>query len=283
VGRSATKSDGELVIKSPGIGTDGARRWPELLSLAAAAAGWLLALGGLIGTISALSQLGLGQALPVAALCVAPPSALWMTRRTMKSRHMRAVVPARLLEQRTFGRLEAVTDSERRSLRPIATSAYEVAARTGDLLMDLVAVPGVRIFRSVQAAGAELPPVPHAVTAGRHLVFIESVAWPPGHYVAAESGRIFCDGTYIGQSARPLIAAVQHWRRALPRNHHVSAMVVVHGTEGGIDVKLPAGVPGDLTWVHAGGAIAAIRQRIPGGRPAVSRHLVAALIAAIAD
>jgi hypothetical protein len=274
------------VIKPAGIGTEVNRRGPEFLGTVGAAAAavvvWLLALGGLIGTISLLPQLGWGRALPVAALCAAAPSALWMTRRTIESRRARAVVPPRLLAQRCHGRLEAITDSDRRSLRPIAASAYEVATRTGELLADLITIPGVRIFRGVRPGGADLPPIPHAVSAGRQLVFIESVAWPPGHYETAENGQIHCDGTYIGQSVRPLIAAVQRWRKILPKNHHVSAVIVVHATTDG-DIELPSAAPGDLVWVHADGAIRAIRQRMARGRPAVSRNLVAALIAATAD
>jgi hypothetical protein len=274
------------VIKPAGIGAETNHRGPEPLSIvgaaAASAVGWLLALGGLIGTISVLPQLGWSRAIPVAALCAAPPSALWMTRRTIESRRIRAAVPPRLLEQRYHGRLEAITDSERRSLRPIAATAYEVATRTGELLAGLTAIPSVRIFRGVRLAGADLPPIPYAITAGRQLVFIETVAWPPGHYVTAENGRIHCDGTYIGQSARQLIATVQHWRKILPKNHHVSAVIVVHASSCG-EIELPTAAPGDLVWVHADGAIGAIRQRILRGRPAVSRNLVAALIAATAD
>jgi hypothetical protein len=281
----AVESDGGAVIKPAGIGTETVRRGWEPLSIvgaaAASAAGWLLTLGGLIGTISILPQLGWSRAIPVAALCAAPPSALWMTRRTIESKRIRAVVPPPLLEQRYHGSLEGITDSERRSLRPIAASAYEVATRTGELLAGVVAIPGVRIFRGVRLAGADLPPIPHAISAGRQLVFVESVAWPSGHYVTAENGRIHCDGTYIGQSVRQLVVTVQQWRRILPRNHRVSAVIVVYAAAG-CDIKLPAGAPGDLAWVHADGAIRAIRQRILRGRQAVSRNLVAALIEATA-
>jgi hypothetical protein len=274
------------VIKPAGIGTETVRRGREPLNIAgataASAAGWLLTLGGLIGTISVLPQLGWSRAIPVAALCAALPSALWMTRRAIESRRIRTVVPPRLLERRYHGRLEGITDSERRSLRPIATSAYEVATRTGELLAVLIAIPGVRIFRGVRLAGADMPPIPYAISAGRQVVFVESVAWPSGHYVTAENGRIHCDGTYIGQSVRQLIATVQQWRKILPRNHHVSAVIVVH-TTAGCDIKLPAAAQGDLTWVHADGAIRVIRHRILRGRRAVSRNLVAALIDATAD
>jgi hypothetical protein len=276
----------ETVTKLAGQSTDISRYGPERLSIMAAVAAsalvWLLALGGLIGTISVLPELGWDRALWVAALCGAPSAAAWMTRRVIASRRVHAVVPLRLLERRYHGSLEAITDSERRSLRPIAASAYEVAARTGELLADLVAIPSVRIFHSVRAAGADLPLIPHAVSAGRRLVLIESVAWPPGRYETAVNGRIHCDGTYIGQSVQPLIAAVQHWRKSLPKSHRVSAVIVVHAAAEG-DVTLPAATPGELAWVHAEDAIGDIRQRILCGRQDVSRYLVAALIEAAAD
>jgi hypothetical protein len=273
------------VIKLADPGTEITRHPLERLSIAgaviASALAWLVALGGLVGTISALHQLGLGQALSVAALCAAPSSALWMTRRAVESRRIRAEVPPPLLKQRYHGTLEAITDSERRSLRPITATAYEVATRTGEMLADLIAIPSVRIFHGVRPAGADLPPIPHAISAGRQLVFIESVAWPPGCYETAENGRIHCDGTYIGQSVRPLIATVRYWRKILPKSHQVSAVIVVHAAGGG--VTLPAATSGDLAWVYAHNAVRDIRQRILCGRQSVSRNLVAALIAATAD
>jgi hypothetical protein len=273
------------VIKPADLGTEITCHRLERLSIAgavtASAVGWLIALGGLVGTISALPQLGWSQALSVAALCVAPSSALWLTRRAAEARRIRAEVPPPLLKQRYHGRLEAITDSERRSLRPITASAYEVATRTGELLADLIAIPSVRIFHGVLPAGADLPPIPHAISAGRQLLFIESVAWPPGRYETAENGRIHCDGTYIGQSVRPLIATVRHWRKILPKSHQVSAVIVVHAAGGG--VTLPTATSGDLAWVYAHDAVRDIRQRILCGRQSVSRNLVAALIAATAD
>ena len=61
----------------------------------------------------------------------------------------------------------------------------------------------------------------------------------PGRYAATPAGLIHCDGVYIGQSVRPLIVAVRHWRQALPRGHRVSALVVVHPTaEGELAIAL---------------------------------------------
>lgn len=266
-----------------GAGVISPRHWlGTIAALVVPAVAWLLALAGLIGTVSILPALGWSRALPVIAFCVAPPLALWSTHRATQSLRIRAELPAPLLAQRHHGWLEAVTDSERRSLRPISATAYEVASRTSERLADLIAIPSVRIFSGVRPAGPDLPPIPHAVSAGRRLVFIESVAWPPGRYETAENGRIHCDGIYIGQSVRPLMAVVQHWRAALPKRHRVSAVIVVHAAVEP-DVNLPAGRAGDVVWVHASEASRVIREQVLADRHAVSLRLVAALIAATAD
>jgi hypothetical protein len=272
----------KLTGQSIGITRYESDRLSVIVAVAASVLVWLLALGGLIGTLSVLPQLFWYQALWVAALCGAPSVAVWMTRRAVASRRVHAVVPRSLLELRCHGSLAAITDSEHRSLRPVAASAQEVAARTGELLADLIAIPSVRIFRGVRAAGADLPLVPHAIGAGRQLVLVESVAWPAGCYETATTGRIHCDGTYIGQSVRPLLATVQHWRDSLPKSHHVSAVIVVHAAADA-EVRLPAATPGDLAWVRAEDAIGDLQQRILRGRQDVSRYLIAALIAATAD
>jgi hypothetical protein len=192
------------------------------------------------------------------------------------------VRPATVVPGRYHGSLDAITDSERRALRPIGTSAHEVAVRTGALLTDLLALPGVRIFQGVRPAAAEdLPRIPHAISAGRQLILVESVAWPPGQYAAKAAGRIHCDGTYIGQSVRPLINAVRHWRETLPPDHRVSALVVVHpATEG--ELTLPASTTRDVAWTCANDAVRTIRARLPRGRQAVSMRAVATLFAATA-
>jgi hypothetical protein len=233
--------------------------------IAAVATGWLLALGALIGTVAVVPRMGRDRT----------------ARHVITAWRARAAMPQPLLEQRYHGSLDVITDSERRSLRPIAATAYDVAVLTGELLADLLVIPGVRIFRGVRAAGTALPLIPHAVSAGRQLVLIESVSWPPGCYETAADGHVHCDGTYIGQSARPLTATVRHWRESLPKSHHVSAVVVVHAAAEG-QVTLPAATPGDLAWVRAEDAVRDVRQRILCGRQDTSRDLVAALVAAIA-
>ena len=271
------------MIKPAGRSVDvtryGSERAGTLGAVIALGLGWLLALAGLVGTMSIIPELGWNRALWVAVLCGSSPLTVWMTRRVIASRRLRAIVPPLVMQQRFHGDLAAVTDNEQRPLRPIGSTAHEVAARTGVLLADLIAIPCVRIFHGIHAPGASLPLISHAISAGRQLVLIESVAWPPGRYETSANGRIHCDGTYIGQSARPLTAAVRHWQELLPKNHRVSAMIVVHAVAEG-DIALPASAPGGLTWVFAEDVVRSIRQRIPDGRQSVSRNTVAALLAA---
>lgn len=200
--------------------------------------------------------------------------------RTLGHRIPSPVGPATVAPDRWHGSLDTITDSERRTLRPIGTTAQEVAARTGVLLGALPAGAGVRIFQGVRPAAAEdLPRIPHAICAGRQLILVESVAWPPGRYQVGQAGRIHCDGMYIGQSVLPLVNAARYWRATLPRGHRVSALVVVHPTGEG-DLVLPAGTAAELAWTSAGDAAAAIRVRLPRSRPPGSARAVAALIAA---
>lgn len=189
-------------------------------------------------------------------------------------------LPPELLSRRCHGSLDAITDSERRALRPIGTTAQEVAARTGVLLAELLVLPSVRIFQGIrQVDSCGEPRIAHAISAGRRVVLIESVAWPPGRYSAMATGRIHCDGAYIGQSIRPLVAAVAAWRRALRRDHEVSALVVVYPAAEG-ELTLPAGSEPDVAWASAADAVEGIRARLPRPPEAVSVRAIAALVAA---
>jgi hypothetical protein len=226
-------------------------------------------------------QLGWGATLRVVILGASVLFALAMTRRVAASRRLQSITPGSALEQRYFGNLNAITDSEQRPLRPIGSTAREVAARTGVLLTDLATDPSVRIFRGVRPADPSLPLVPHAISAGRRLVLVESVAWPPGRYEAGPDGRILCDGIYIGQSVQALRTAARQWAGLLPRNHRVMAAVVVHRTAKG-EITLPAGGPKDLTWVLADNAIAELWPCIAGGGRSVSRNAVVTLMASTA-
>lgn len=192
------------------------------------------------------------------------------------------VVPATVLSRRWHGSLDSISDSERRALRSIGTTAREVAAKTGALLRSLQVMPGVRIFQGIRPLAPGMPLIPHAISAGRRLILVDSVAWPPGAYTATAAGQIYCDGVYIGQSLVPLIAAVGDWRATLPRRHQVSAVVVVHPMALG-ELALPAGGAQGLTWARADHAVRAIRARLPHGQPAVSMKAVAALVAATDD
>jgi hypothetical protein len=181
--------------------------------------------------------------------------------------------------RRCHGSLDTITDSERRALRPITIAAHDVAVRTGVLLAELLTLPGVRIFQGVRSAAADLPRIPHAISTGRQVLLVESVAWPAGRYATTPAGRIHCDGIYIGQSVRPLLAAVWRWREALPYGHLVTAIVIVHPSADG-DITLPAAASKDIAWAHAADAVRYIREQLPPGQQPVSISAVAALVAA---
>jgi hypothetical protein len=259
----------------------GSERAASTGALTALAVGWLAALASLIGVSSVFTEIGWGRTLRVAVLFTAVPLALAGTRRVAASRRLHSIAPGSVLEQRYYGNLDGINDSELRPLRPIGSTAREVAGRTGMLLTDLATDPSVRIFHGVRPAGPGLPLVAHAISAGRRLVLVESVAWPPGRYEAGPDGRIHCDGTYIGQSVQGLRSAAGQWAGLLPRNHRVMAVVVVHPAGKG-EIALPAGGRKDLAWVLADDAIAELKSCIAGGGRSVSRNTVATLLAATA-
>jgi hypothetical protein len=259
----------------------GSERAASTGALTALAVGWLAALASLIGVSSVFTEIGWGRTLRVAVLFTAVPLALAGTRRVAASRRLHSIAPGSVLEQRYYGNLDGINDSELRPLRPIGSTAREVAGRTGMLLTDLATDPSVRIFHGVRPAGPGLPLVAHAISAGRRLVLVESVAWPPGRYEAGPDGRIHCDGTYIGQSVQALRSAAGQWAGLLPRNHRVMAVVVVHPAGKG-EIALPTGGRKDLAWVLAGDAIAELKSCIAGGGRSVSRNTVATLLAATA-
>lgn len=266
----STQRRGEATTYLPG-------RAEIVAATVASTVGWLLGAIGLILVVSFLPDLGWSQVLSLVVLCGAPPSAMWATWHLRTSRRIRATVPPALLATRLHGNLDATLGGEGRSLRAIGTTTHEIAAQTGFLLGRLVERPGVRIFHGVRCPAAT---VAHAVTAGRRVILVESVAWPDGRYEVDPDGRIRCDGLYIGQSTAMLMAAVRYWRAALPRTHHVSALVVVHPV-GTVAHSLPAGSGADLAWARPEDALALIRERAPR-RPAVSTRSFAALVAATA-
>jgi hypothetical protein len=185
-------------------------------------------------------------------------------------------------EARLFGSLSAITDSERNALRSITLSALESATRTSDLLATLLAVPGLLIFQGVIGAAVGIPLVPHIICAGRIVVLVESVAWPPGTYHAGENGQVYCDGVYIGQSVRPLLTAVAYWRDALPPGHGVSALVIVHQTADGC-LTLPTTGASEVTWVSSHEAIQTAKARLSAQRRRVSPETIEKLYRSIGD
>jgi len=182
------------------------------------------------------------------------------------------------LHIRYHGDLGSIMDSERRGLRPVGATVREAAGRTGDLLAGFVARQTVHIFHGVYPAGEEAPRIPHAISAGRHVVFIESVTWPSGRYAVEGGHQVYCDDIYTGQSVRCLIDAVHRWRHMLPPNHCVSALVVVHPLGDG-PVVLPA-QPSDVAWTLPQHVTRDLWGLMPTRRQVVSQAALVALAAA---
>lgn len=245
------------------------------LAVAAMTGAWLVVFAGLAGTVAMLSRLGTGAVLPLAVMCGGTVPAVLATRRVVAFRRLRARVPAPLLRQRRYGDLAAMTDDDdSRPLRPVCVSLAEVLARTDAMLSPFTAFPSVRIFEGVRVPGAARPLAPFAVSAGRLLVLIESVAWPPGRYQTDATGRVRCNGQYIGQTVHTLSRATRACRALLPRSHQVCALVVVHRTsEGGY--LLPAGT-GQLRWVLADNLPRDLHALLSPNLSSVSRHTIAA-------
>jgi hypothetical protein len=195
-----------------------------------------------------------------------------------------ALPAAALIARRSHGNLDEVTDTERRALRPIGATAPEIAALTSKLLGELLSLPSVRIFHGIRPAQASQPRIPHAISAGRQIILIDSVAWPPGTYAATPAGKIHCDGRYIGQSVHPLIAAVRHWRGLLPADHQVTGLVIIHPTRGcALAPAPPEPTSADLFWARAHEAVRDLTSRLPPGKQPVSLPAMSALVAATSE
>jgi hypothetical protein len=150
------------------------------------------------------------------------------------------------MTHRLYGNIDRLTDCEQRPLRPIGMSVQEVATRTRDVLARLGEAPGVRVIAGLRL-GPDVPPIAFAVSAGNRVVLVEPVAWPAGAYSTTPQGGVLCDGTYIGQSVRPLLGAVRHLRRRLHKRE-VAAVVVVHPSGVGTPA-LPMTAPAGLSWL----------------------------------
>lgn len=188
------------------------------------------------------------------------------------------------LSRRSHGNLGDVTDSERRALRPIGTTVPELARLTSNLLSKLLTLPSVRIFHGIRPAEPNQPCIPHAISAGFQLILVDSVAWPSGEYVTMSTGRIYCEGRYIGQSVRPLITAVRYWRGILPAGHQVTGLVIIHPTPDGGPVPAPPAPPSaDLFWSRAHEAVRILSGRLPPGAQPVSVPAMNALAAATSE
>jgi hypothetical protein len=156
--------------------------------------------------------------------------------------------------------MDGLIDSELRPLRPIGVSASEVAARTGRLLTRLTDQPGIHLFSDIPVAGTPAP-ITHALSAGRLILLVESVAWPAGTYSTTADGGVLCDGVYIGQSVRPLLDTVRRVRRTFPGNYRIGGVVVVHPSLPAAPT-LPVTGPVGLSWMPPAGLTSRMRRRL---------------------
>jgi hypothetical protein len=161
--------------------------------------------------------------------------------------------------------LDSLTDEEGRSLRPIGMSVREAADRTGTLLYRLAEHPGVRLYAGVRVA-RHAPRIGFAVSTASHLLLVESVAWPSGSYTVSPGGCVRCDGTYIGQSVRPLLGSVRLMRRLVPRLA-VGAVIVVHPSGPG-----SPSLPSAAGWLPPSRLRSFVSQRLHLRRYGDSRH-----------
>jgi hypothetical protein len=209
-------------------------------------------------------------AVPTAVLIIAAAA----TRQYVVLRRTYALGPAALPDRRTYGDLSTV-DDDHRALRPVGADSLEVAAHTDEMLAALTELPSVRIFRGIRPTGARRCVAAHAVSAGRLLILVESVAWPPGTYTVDAPGRVHCGEYQIGQSVHPLTAAVRALRVLLPFDHRVNAVVAVRRTGPGV-YHLPADT-GQVSWVFAEDLGDFLYRRLRKYPRTVSRRTIAAL------
>jgi len=224
---------------------------------------WALTVGGLVTSHEVVDL-----AVPLAFAIVAVVA----TRHYVALRRT-AALAAFPADRRTYGDLSAA-DDDHRALRPVGVGCREVAAQTDEVLAGLTEIPSVRIFRGIRPTGARRSVAAHAVSAGRLLVLVESVAWPPGSYSVNAAGRVCCGEHPIGQSTGPLAAAVRALRVVLPLSHRVTAVVAVRRGPG--SYQLPADTR-LVSWVFADELAGRLHAQLKRYPRTVSRHTIAAL------
>jgi len=201
---------------------------------------------------------------------------VWATHRVITFSRVRSQVADPSPVQRKYGDLDTAAEEDSPPLRSVGMADAEVARRTDSMLSGLITIPSVRIFQGVRPRGASRPVATHAVSAGPLLILVESVAWPPGRYRVDATGRVRCDGQYIGQTIRLISTAVRDCRMLLPRSHQVSALVLVHRTARGSYLLPPE--THELRWALADDELPReLQARLARHPSTVSLHTIAAL------
>ncbi|MGV8858152.1 hypothetical protein [Rhodoglobus sp.] len=93
--------------------------------------------------------------------------------------------------ERTFAGEPVMIDENSGELERRLAVAESLSA---PLLEQLLRMPGVTIVQGISIPGSRTAHVGHAVVAGNHVAFIDSLLWAPGQYVLDVWGRVVRDG-----------------------------------------------------------------------------------------
>lgn len=236
---------------------------------------WLVTAVAFGVAVLSVRDLDPGTLLAVALMGGSAQTARHARARLKAARKVRGEVPHRVLRQRWHGDLTTVSADEYGALRPIGMARADAVRRTEELISPLTDIPSVRIFRGVHLGGPDRTVAAFAVTAGKLVLIVEPVAWPPGHYLIDATGQVRCDCRFIGQSAGPLAAGVAALRARLPRTHRVRALVAVLPIADGAFV-LPVPTK-EVAWTLARELPITMRTELARHPRTVSRHIIAAL------
>lgn len=237
---------------------------------------WLVAVGALAVAVLSVRELDPTGLFAVALMGGSAQTARHARAHLRATRRVRDAVPPELLSRRWHGDLAAVSADEHRPLRPIGMARADAVRQTEALISPLLDIPSVRIFRGPRLGGpAASIDVAFAVTAGRLVLVVEPVAWPPGCYLMDATGQIRCDGRFIGQTAGTLVAGVTALRARLPHAHRVRALVAVLPiADGAFTLPVPTK---DVAWTLARELPTTMRAELARRPRTVSRHIIAAL------
>lgn len=108
---------------------------------------------------------------------------------------------------------------------------------TGDVLEELLVIPGVRVIHGLKFPGSEKADVDHAVVYGRKIAFIDSKMWKPGKYSWNNRGEIVKDTGYRDlETITHFPTAVHKYANLLPEAEVGGFMLIHPNQHGSIEV-----------------------------------------------